>query len=142
MTDAEAANRLMRLAKEIARHNRLYHTLDAPEISDGDYDALVRENNALEAEFPHLTRADSPNVLIGAVAASHLSKVTHAKPMLSLDNAFDGDDVADFIARVRRFLNLGDGDAVVLTAEPKIDGLSTEFWFRRQHAVTALWVRM
>jgi DNA ligase (NAD+) len=123
-TQAEAANRLMRLAKEIAKHNRLYHTLDEPEISDADYDALIRENNALEDEFPHLIRDDSPNKAVGAAPASHLAKVTHAKPMLSLDNAFADEDVADFVGRVRRFLNLADDEPVVLTAEPKIDGLS------------------
>lgn len=124
MSEADAANRLMRLAKEIAKHNRLYHTQDAPEISDADYDALVRENNALEAQFPHLIRADSPNKLVGAAPAGHLTKITHAKPMLSLDNAFADEDVADFVGRVRRFLNLADDAEIALTAEPKIDGLS------------------
>ncbi|NCA02334.1 MAG: NAD-dependent DNA ligase LigA, partial [Sphingomonadaceae bacterium] len=124
LSEAEAANRLMRLAREIAKHNKLYHTLDAPEISDADYDALVRENNALEAQFPHLVRADSPNRQVGAAPASHLSKVTHAKPMLSLDNAFADADVEDFVGRVRRFLNLAGNEAIALTAEPKIDGLS------------------
>jgi DNA ligase (NAD+) len=124
MTDAEAANELMRLAKAIAYHNARYHTDDAPEISDAEYDALVRRNNALEAEFPHLVRSDSPNKAVGAAPASHLSKVTHAKPMLSLDNAFADVDVADFVGRVRRFLNLGEDVPVTLTAEPKIDGLS------------------
>ena len=125
MIEADAANRLMRLAKEIARHNRLYHDQDAPEISDADYDALVRENAALEAQFPHLVRADSPSRSVGhAPVASGLAKVTHARPMLSLDNAFSGEDVREFVARIRRFLAL-DGDAPVpLTAEPKIDGLS------------------
>ncbi len=124
MTEAEAANRLMRLAKEIARHNQAYHANDAPEISDADYDALVRENNSLEAQFPHLIRDDSPNKSVGAVPAAHLSKIAHARPMLSLDNAFDGEEVADFVARVRRFLKLPDAADVALTAEPKIDGLS------------------
>ncbi|MEQ1547346.1 MAG: NAD-dependent DNA ligase LigA [Chakrabartia sp.] len=124
MTEAEAANRLMRLAKEIARHNRLYHTNDEPEIADAAYDALVRENNALEAEFPDLIRADSPNNLVGAAPATHLTKVKHAKAMLSLDNAFEDADVAEFVARVRRFLNLAEGTSVALSAEPKIDGLS------------------
>jgi DNA ligase (NAD+) len=123
-TEAEAANRLMRLAKEIARHNQLYHTQDAPEISDAGYDALIRENNRLEAQFPDLIRDNSPNRTVGAAPASHLSKIAHAKPMLSLDNAFNGEDVADFIGRVRRFLNLAEDEAVMLTAEPKIDGLS------------------
>jgi DNA ligase (NAD+) len=124
MTEAEAANELMRLAKAIAYHNARYHTHDAPEISDAEYDALVRRNTALEAEFPHLVRSDSPNKAVGAAPASHLSKVTHAKPMLSLDNGFTDEDVVDFVGRVRRFLNLGEDAPVMLTAEPKIDGLS------------------
>ncbi len=135
--EAEAANRLMRLAKDIARHNRLYHTNDAPEISDAAYDALVRENNALEAQFPHLVRADSPNKAVGAAPAAHLSKVTHAKAMLSLDNAFDDADVAEFVGRVRRFLNLGDDAPVVLTAEPKIDGLSCSLRYENGALVLA-----
>jgi DNA ligase (NAD+) len=137
MTEADTANRLMRLAKEIARHNRAYHTNDAPEISDADYDALVRENNALEAQFPHLIRDDSPNKLVGAAPASHLSKITHAKPMLSLDNAFDGEEVADFVGRVRRFLNLADDAEVILTAEPKIDGLSCALRYEKGVLVQA-----
>ena len=123
-SEAQAANRLMRLGREIARHNRLYHDRDAPEISDADYDALVRENAALEAEFPQLVRADSPSRAVGAAPTSPLAKVPHARPMLSLDNAFSDVEVAEFVARVRRFLNLSDDEVVALTAEPKIDGLS------------------
>ncbi len=124
-SEADAANELMRLAKTIARHNRLYHTDDSPEISDAEYDALVRRNTELEAAFPHLVRADSPNKVVGAsVELSGLKKVTHAKRMMSLDNAFNAEDVADFVARVRRFLNLPEGAEVALTAEDKIDGLS------------------
>ncbi len=124
MTEAEAANRLMRLAREIARHNQLYHDHDAPEISDADYDALVRENASLEAEFPHLVRPDTPSKAVGAMPTSSLAKIAHAKAMLSLDNAFSDEDVVDFVARVRRFLNLAEAAAITLTAEPKIDGLS------------------
>ncbi|UVO52767.1 NAD-dependent DNA ligase LigA [Sphingomonas sp. SUN039] len=124
LTEAEAANRLMRLAKEIARHNGLYHDNDAPEVSDAEYDALTRENAALEAQFPHLVRADSPSKLVGAPTTSALAKVTHARAMLSLDNAFADEEVAEFVARVRRFLNLAEDAPVALTAEPKIDGLS------------------
>jgi DNA ligase (NAD+) len=136
-TEAEAANRLMRLAKDIARHNRLYHTNDEPEISDSAYDALVRENNALEAEFPHLVRTDSPNKAVGAAPASHLSKITHAKAMLSLDNAFNDEDVADFVGRVRRFLNLAEDAPITLTAEPKIDGLSCSLRYEKGLLVQA-----
>lgn len=125
LSEADAANELMRLAKTIAHHNKRYHAEDSPEISDGEYDALVRRNNELEAAFPHLVRADSPNKVVGAaVEGSPLAKVTHAKRMMSLDNAFDDADVEDFVARVRRFLNLPADAEVALTAEDKIDGLS------------------
>ena len=88
LTEAEAANRLARLAKEIARHDKLYHDQDAPEITDAQYDALVRENRELEARFPQLVRPDSPSKRLGAAPTTGLAKVTHARPMLSLDNAF------------------------------------------------------
>ena len=133
MTEADAANRLMRLAKDVAHHNRLYHDNDAPEISDAEYDALMRENAALEGEFPHLIRADSPSKAVGSAPTSALAKVRHAKAMLSLDNAFADDDVTEFVARVRRFLNLPEDAAVALTAEPKIDGLSCSLQIGRAH---------
>ncbi|WP_338501281.1 NAD-dependent DNA ligase LigA [Sphingomonas kaistensis] len=137
MTEAEAGRRLRALAKEIARHNRLYHDQDAPEISDADYDALVRENNELEAAFPHLVRADSPNAQIGAAPSTALAKVTHARPMLSLENAFSADDVHDFVRRVRRFLSLPESEPVALTAEPKIDGLSASLRYENGALVLA-----
>ena len=104
LTEAEAAERLAELAAEIARHDRLYHDQDEPEVSDADYDALVRETAALEAQFPQLVRADSPSKRLGAAPTSALAKVAHARPMLSLENAFAADAVGEFVARVRRFL--------------------------------------
>ncbi len=138
LSEAEAANELMRLAKAIAHHNKLYHAHDAPEISDAEFDALVRRNNELEAAFPHLVRADSPNAQVGAaVEASPLSKVSHAKRMMSLDNAFVDEDVEDFVARVRRFLNLPPDAQVALTAEDKIDGLSCSLRYENGELVQA-----
>ena len=137
MNEAEAANKLMRLAKEIARHDKLYHDQDAPEISDADYDALVRENRELEEQFPNLVRADSPSKRLGAAPTSALAKVAHARPMLSLDNAFSDDEVRDFVGRVRRFLNFGRDEPVALTAEPKIDGLSCSLRYERNRLVLA-----
>ena len=124
-SEADAANELMRLARQISYHNKRYHAEDAPEISDAEYDVLVRRNTELEMAFPYLVRADSPNKQVGAaVEGSGLKKITHAKRMLSLDNAFEAQDVRDFVARVRRFLNLAADEEVALTAEDKIDGLS------------------
>ncbi len=138
MSEAEAANELMRLASAIAHHNRLYHAEDAPEISDAEYDALVRRNAELEAAFPHLIREDSPSRAVGhEIAASPLSKVTHAVRMMSLDNAFADEEVADFVARVRRFLNLAEDAPVAFTAEDKIDGLSCSLRYENGELVRA-----
>ena len=132
-----AAARLAFLAAEIARHNRLYHDQDAPEITDADYDALMRENAALEAAHPGLMRDDSPSRIVGAAPSGHLAKVAHARPMLSLDNAFADDEVAEFVARVRRFLALAEDAPVALTAEPKIDGLSCSLRYEKGRLVQA-----
>ncbi|MEH6790716.1 MAG: NAD-dependent DNA ligase LigA [Parasphingorhabdus sp.] len=138
LSEADAANELMRLARKIAKHNRLYHAEDSPEISDADYDALVRRNNELEAAFPHLVRDDSPNRLVGAaVAASPLSKVKHEQRMMSLDNGFADEDIAEWLARVRRFLNLEEGAPVAVTAEDKIDGLSCSLRYEKGELVLA-----
>jgi DNA ligase (NAD+) len=124
LTQAEAKKDLERLATEIADHDRRYHGEDAPTISDADYDALKRRNDAIEQRFPTLIRPDSPSHRVGSKPSEKFAKVVHAKPMLSLDNAFHDEDIADFAARVRRFLGLKDDDDLVFTAEPKIDGLS------------------
>ena len=135
LSEAEAANRLEALAKDIARHDKLYHDQDAPEISDAEYDALVRENRELEARFPHLVRADSPSARLGAAPTGALAKVAHARPMLSLDNAFSDEEVREFVARVRRFLNLAADEPIAMTAEPKIDGLSCSLRYERGRLV-------
>ena len=137
ISEADAANRLMRLAKEIARHDKLYHDQDAPEISDAEYDALVRENRELEERFPQLVRSDSPSKRLGAAPTTALAKVTHARSMLSLENAFSEDEVADFAGRIRRFLNLPADAFVAMTAEPKIDGLSCSVRYERGELVLA-----
>jgi DNA ligase (NAD+) len=125
MSEAEAANELMRLARAIAHHDRLYHAEDSPEISDAEYDALVRRNAELEAAFPHLIRADSPSRKVGHhIAASPLGKVAHEVRMMSLDNAFSPEEVGEWLARMRRFLNLPEGEPLAITTEDKIDGLS------------------
>ena len=129
------ATELAALAAEIASHAARYHRDDAPTISDADYDALVRRHAALEAAHPELARADSPAHAVGAAPAAQFGKIVHARPMLSLDNAFDDASVVDFVARVRRFLNLPADAAVALTAEPKIDGLSASLRYENRRLV-------
>ncbi|HZB69952.1 MAG TPA: NAD-dependent DNA ligase LigA [Sphingomicrobium sp.] len=137
VTEAEAADRLAWLAEEIARHDRLYHDQDQPEISDSEYDALVRENAALEKQFPKLVRAESPSQRLGAAPTTALAKVTHARPMLSLENAFSEEAVVEFVARIRRFLSLPAEEPVAITAEPKIDGLSCSLRYEAGQLVLA-----
>ncbi len=131
LTAGEAAKELERLATEIAEHDRRYHGEDAPTVSDADYDALKRRNDAIEQRFPLLVRADSPSHRVGSRPSEKFAKVVHAKPMLSLDNAFSDEDIADFAARIRRFLRMKEDDTVVFTAEPKIDGLSASLRYEK-----------
>ncbi|TPG12986.1 NAD-dependent DNA ligase LigA [Sphingomonas oligophenolica] len=135
---AAAAAELAALARTIAHHNARYHGDDAPEISDAEYDALVRRNARIEAAFPALIRADSPSRQVGSAPSGHLAKVAHARPMMSLDNAFADDEVEEFVARVRRFLRLADDEPIALTAEPKIDGLSCSLRYEHGALVQAL----
>src|SRR6185437_12756738 len=99
-----------------------YHQKDAPEITDAEYDALRRRNASIEARFPSLIRPDSPSSKVGDAPDSGFAKLRHRVPMLSLDNAFDAGEFAEFCARAKRFL--GRTEPLVLVAEPKIDGLS------------------
>ncbi|MGI9450081.1 MAG: NAD-dependent DNA ligase LigA, partial [Geminicoccaceae bacterium] len=112
------------LYNEIKRHDDLYHKHDSPEITDADYDQLVRRTREIEANFPDLKTADSPSHRVGAPPLDKFEKVTHQAPMLSLDNAMNDDDVAEFLKRVRRFLNIAEDEIIEIIAEPKIDGLS------------------
>jgi DNA ligase (NAD+) len=137
LTEAQARAELEQLAREIARHDELYYRRDDPEISDADYDGLRERNSAIEARFSDLVRADSPSLRVGAAPVAAFGKVRHAVPMLSLGNAFDEEDVVDFIARVRRFLGLAPEAVVALTAEPKIDGLSISLTYREGRLVQA-----
>ncbi|MGE0828148.1 MAG: NAD-dependent DNA ligase LigA [Hyphomonadaceae bacterium] len=131
----EAASELERLAALIAEHDVRYHEEDAPLIPDAAYDKLRVRNAAIEARFPDLVRADSPSQRVGGKPAAAFGKVIHAAPMLSLDNAFADEDVADFLARIRRFLNLSEADAPAILSEPKIDGLSASLRYENGRLV-------
>ncbi|QPB21839.1 MULTISPECIES: NAD-dependent DNA ligase LigA [Rhizobium] len=137
LTIDDAATELARLAKEVAHHDALYHGKDQPEISDADYDALKRRNDAIEARFPELIRQDSPSRRVGAAPSVTFAPVVHARPMLSLDNTFSQEDVQDFVAGVYRFLGRLPDQSIAFTAEPKIDGLSMSIRYENGRLVTA-----
>jgi DNA ligase (NAD+) len=137
LSEEEAAAALAYLAAEIARNDALYHGKDAPEISDAEYDALKRRNDAIEARFPALIRADSPSRRVGAAPSETFAPVVHARPMLSLDNTFSQEDVEDFVASVYRFLGRLPDNSIAFTAEPKIDGLSMSIRYENGRMVSA-----
>jgi DNA ligase (NAD+) len=124
LNEEEATAELADLAQALSQANTAYHTKDAPELSDADYDSLKRRNAAIEARFPKLKRSDSPSEQVGGPLAEGFGKIVHEVRMLSLGNAFDDADVQEFDARIRKYLGLGDEDKLHYTAEPKIDGLS------------------
>ncbi len=134
MSRSNVEARVAELRRLIAHHDHRYYVLDSPEISDAEYDALVRELRELEAKHPELITPDSPTQRVGAPPAGKFAKVRHSVPMLSLANAFDEQDVRDFVERIRRFLRLND-DEIVFTAEPKIDGLSLSLRYERGELV-------
>ena len=135
LTEDQARAELADLAARIAAANAAYHTRDAPEISDADFDALKQRNAGIEARFPALKRADSPSDAVGAAVADGFGKVSHAVRMLSLENAFEDADVTDFEDRVRKYL--GHSGPLQFTAEPKIDGLSLSLRYENGRLVQA-----
>lgn len=137
LNEVQATEELLRLAARLAEADRAYHQLDAPVMPDADYDALKRRNTAIETRFPRLKRADSPSENVGAAPSDGFSKVAHAVRMLSLGNAFDDTDVADFDTRIRKYLGLNDTADLAYTAEPKIDGLSLSLRYENGKLVQA-----
>ncbi|MDR6952242.1 DNA ligase (NAD+) [Ancylobacter sp. 3268] len=137
LTADEAAKEHARLGEEIAGHDRRYYQDDAPTVSDADYDALRRRYEAIEAAFPELRGIDSLSEKVGAAPSAKFAKIRHAVPMLSLGNAFADEEVEEFVARIRRFLGLPADADLVLTAEPKIDGLSCSLRYEKGVLVSA-----
>lgn len=137
LTRAQAQQELAELAVLLARANTAYHARDAPEISDAEYDRLKQRNTAIETRFPDLKRGDSASDQVGAQPVEGFGKIAHRLRMMSLGNAFDVEDVADFDASIRRYLGLGEEDALTYTAEPKIDGLSLSLRYENGHLVQA-----
>ena len=137
INEASIKKRLSELSKEITKHNHLYHNLDSPKISDSEYDKLIKENNLLEKNYPHLILNNSPNKLIGAKIKSKFLKIKHINQMFSLGNAFSRKDLDDFIKRINRFLNQSESNNFRFLSEPKIDGLSLNLIYKNGRLVSA-----
>jgi DNA ligase (NAD+) len=136
LSERQAKAEHARLQAEIAEHDRRYYQEDAPTVSDAAYDALRQRYGAIEARFPQLRTLDSLTQRVGAAPSARFAKVRHSLPMLSLDNAFTQEDVADFVGRIRRFLRLPDDEELTFLAEPKIDGLSMSLRYERGELIT------
>jgi DNA ligase (NAD+) len=137
LNEKQARAEHVRLELEIGKHDVAYYQKDAPTVSDAEYDALRRRYEAIEAAFPDLRTLESLSRKVGAAPARGFAKVRHAVPMLSLQNAFDDEEVTDFVARIRRFLNLKEDEPIAFTAEPKIDGLSMSLRYENGALVRA-----
>ncbi len=122
----EIIERVKKLREEIDYHNYRYYILNAPVISDAEYDALMRELKELEAKYPELITPDSPTQRVGFKPQEGFKEVSHAEPMLSLDDAMNEDEVFEFDKRVKKFLGLPEDAEIEYTVEPKIDGLAVE----------------
>ena len=131
LSEDEAKKEIARLTAEIKKHDELYYNLNAPAITDAEYDKLRKRLEFLEKQFPELAAKDSPTKTVGTpVKNSGFAKIKHKVPMLSLSNVFDMEEVSEFIHRVRRYLNLSDSEPLEIFAEPKIDGLSCSVYYK------------
>jgi DNA ligase (NAD+) len=133
----EAKAEHVRLELEIEQHDKRYYQHDAPVISDAEYDALRKRYEAIERQFPDLRTLTSLSNKVGSAPSGKFKKVRHAVPMLSLGNAFADEDVTDFVDRIRRFLRLSDKEELIITAEPKIDGLSCSLRYENGKLIVA-----
>ena len=120
------------LSKEIKKHNNFYHNLDKPQITDSEYDKLIFENNELEKKYPYLILENSPNKIIGSEIKSKFEKINHLSQMYSLGNAFNKNDILEFIKRINKFLNKPENNNYDFLVEPKIDGLSLNFFYEKR----------
>jgi DNA ligase (NAD+) len=129
MVSEAIKKRVEKLREEIEYHNHRYYVLDQPEISDAQYDRLMRELEKLEEEYPELRSPNSPTQRVGASPLEAFEIVRHTLPMLSLANAFDENEAREFDKRVKKFL--GSSEDVIYVAEPKLDGLAVELVYER-----------
>jgi len=135
VVDATVRERVRQLRKELHWHNYRYYVLDDPEISDAQYDRMMKELIDLESAWPQLADPDSPSARVGSPPLSKFATVAHSVPMLSLDNGFSDADIIEFDRRIKRLLQAD--EAILYTAEPKMDGLAVELVYESGRLITA-----
>ena len=135
--EEKALKRLKNLSSLINKHNILYHQKDKPIISDGEFDNIIKENNKLEKDYPHLVLQSSPNKIIGGSVSKKFEKNYHKEQMLSLSNAFSKNDLEEFIKRIKKFLSLDELQDIEFICEPKIDGLSLNLNYEKGILISA-----
>ena len=130
MDEKEAAGRIAHLRDEIRKHDQLYHEEAAPIISDREYDRLYKELVDLEAQFPNLVTPDSPTQLVGGTPLQAFAQIEHQVPMLSLDNTYSEDEIANFYKRITRLLP---DEKIPVVVEPKVDGVAVSLMYEDGH---------
>jgi DNA ligase (NAD+) len=129
--DPPTIESLSRLVAELRRHSDLYHNADAPEISDAEYDALFRQYKHIEENFPHLIDENNLSIKVGSTPSGRFVSTKHTVPMLSLENAFSPEDIADWLSSTRHFLSLKDSENLLIGTELKFDGLSVSLRYEK-----------
>ena len=137
MEESQIKKRLKELSILIKKHNNYYHNLDKPIISDGEFDKLIKENNKLEKLYPSLILEDSPNKKIYGKIKNKFIKINHKSQMFSLANAFNENDISEFVKRSKKFLNFNDSQNFEYLCEPKIDGLSLNLYYKEGKLISA-----
>ena len=137
MEESQIKKRLKELSILIKKHNNYYHNLDKPIISDGEFDKLIKENNELEKLYPTLILDDSPNKKIYGKIKNRFIKINHKSQMFSLANAFNENDISEFVKRSKKFLNFNNSQNFEYLCEPKIDGLSLNLFYKEGKLISA-----
>ncbi|MDY0028944.1 MAG: NAD-dependent DNA ligase LigA [Pseudobdellovibrionaceae bacterium] len=135
--DAATVAEYNKLVAEIRQHDEAYYQDDAPKVSDAEYDSLRRRVEEIEAAYPDLVSESSPSQKVGAAPSKGFKSLEHSVPMLSLGNAFESQDVSDFMDRIRNFLKLSASGMIEIVTEPKIDGLSCSIRYEKGRFVQA-----
>ena len=138
MTNRSIIEKYNKKIENLQKHNRLYYDKNSPKISDAEYDALKKEILDLEKQYEFLESDNSPSKIVGFKPSKNFKKVKHRIPMLSLSNAFDKDDLVNFLKKIKNYLSLDENEVIDFSAEPKIDGISASLTYKNGKFILGL----